>query len=74
MPLMNIPYSAQSYYIFDIMIQVMAFDFLPIAEYVDFGFQKSDPWDHNFEWLGYESSNYIECLGSIAVFATLIMI
>ena len=52
----------------------MAFDVFPIADYVDFGFIRTDPWNSNFEWLGYETSNYIECLGSITIFAALIIL
>ena len=53
------------------MISVVSFDYFPPFEYIDAGF--SDVWAYtaNFEWIGYDSINFLVGLGSIAVFACL---
>ena len=62
------------YFIFDIIIKVMAFDFLPVADFVDFGFRETEPWNSKFDWLGYGSTNFVESLGSIVIFITIIIL
>ena len=54
---------------FQIMISVVSFDYFPPFEYIDAGF--SDVWAYspNFEWIGYDSINFLQGLGSIAFFA-----
>ena len=59
---------AKAYFIYDILIQIVVFDFLPITEMIDFKFQKTDPMNERFVWLGYDSTNFIEQLGSILIF------
>lgn len=49
------------------MIQVVSFDYLPLGDYIDFGFTATDPWSTQFEYLAYESINFVEGLGSIAL-------
>ena len=71
---MKIPFSAKSYFVFDILIQVMAFDILPPAQYIDFNFQQTPFWSEEFEWLGYDSSNFVELIGSILLFGGLIIL
>ena len=41
---------------------------------IDFGFTQSDPWSDQFAWLGYDSSNYVELMGSLLVILLLILI
>ena len=50
---------------FEIMIEVVSFDFFQITEYVDLGMTETDPWSPNFEILCYETVNFIEGMGSI---------
>lgn len=74
LPLNQIVFTPNVYYVFDVLIQVVSFDLLAPADYIDFGFTESDPYSDNFEWLGYESSNLFENLGSIALFASFIIL
>ena len=66
-PLINITFVSMSYFVFDILIQLICFDYLPM-ELIDFGFTETEPWNSRFLWLGYDSANYVELLGSISVF------
>ena len=65
LPLTNISLPANAMECFDIMVKVVSFDYFPIAQIFDFGFTKTEPWSWNFEYLDYESSNFIEVMGSI---------
>ena len=47
------------------MVDVVSFDFFPFTEYIDLGFTPTEPWSQNFEFLKYETINFIEGLGSI---------
>ena len=47
------------------MISVVSFDFFSPTEYFDIGLTETEPWSTNFAWLGYESVNFIEGMGSI---------
>jgi hypothetical protein len=57
-----------AYFIFDILIQIVAFDFLPVTDIVDFGYSPTEPYNEKFIWLGYENSNFIHIMGSITLF------
>ena len=74
LPLIDIPFGANCYFIFDILIQIMSFDFFPVADYIDMGFQATDPWNIRFEWLGYESTNFVVAMGSITIFVSIFII
>ena len=50
------------------MVQVVSFDYFPLTDVVDLGFTPTDPWSINFEYLDYQSINFIEGLGSITIF------
>lgn len=73
LPLINIPLSAKVYFVFDIMIKIIQFDFFPIHEFFDLGFQSTEPWDEKFEWLKYDSTNFIELSGSVLFLLGLII-
>ena len=47
------------------MISVVSFDFFSPTEYFDIGLTETEPWSTNFAWLGYESINFIEGMGSL---------
>ena len=64
MPLIKQPLPANTYYVFDILVKVMMFDLFEVHNYMDFGFTQTEPWDTNYAWLGYETSNYVELMGS----------
>ena len=67
MPLNNIPLPANCYFIFDILIQIVSFDFFPLHEYFDFSFTHTEPWSNSFAWLDYDSLNFIENMGSASL-------
>ena len=69
-PLMNFNVPAPAYFIFDILIQIVAFDFLPITSLINFGYSRTEPFHDKFVWLGYEESNFIHNLGSLSLFLT----
>ena len=51
------------------MIDVVSFDFFSPVEYFDVGMTETEAWSENFEWLRYESINFIEGMGSILLVA-----
>ena len=63
----NIQLPANAMESFDIMVQVLSFDYFPLHEYVDFGFTPTEPWSAAFAYLDYDSINFIELLGSINI-------
>jgi len=73
MPLNNFNVPAKAYFIFDLLIQIVTFDFFNPTDYFDFGFSETDPYTDNYDWLGYGSINNVECLGSILVFQFLVI-
>jgi len=52
----------------------VSFDLYAPADYIDFGFTETDPYSENFEWVGYSTTNFIECLGSIVIFLFLLVL
>ena len=67
MPLANIFLPANTRQYFEILMEIVSFDYFPLTEVIDFGFTKTDPWSKNFEWLSYESINFMENMGSISL-------
>ena len=51
------------------MISVVSFDYFSPTEYVTVDFTETDAYTENFATLGYESSNFVEGMGSIIIFA-----
>ena len=70
-PLTDINLPANLLQTFQIMISFVSFDYFPPFEYIDAGFTEVWSWSPNFEFLGYDTVNFLEGLGSIAVFAGL---
>ena len=68
MPLLNIILPARAFQAFELMFRVVSFDYFPIHEIFDFGFTPTEPYTVNFGWLGYDSINFIEGMGSISLF------
>ena len=67
MPLANIMLPANSMQAFEIMASVVSFDYFEVFDHWDVGFTPTDPFRVNFEWLGYESLNFLEGMGSISI-------
>jgi hypothetical protein len=67
-PMMAIQIPGQAYFMFDILIQIVAFDFLPITSIIDFKFHETQPWHQRFVWIGYGDSNAMSLFGSISLY------
>ena len=52
---------------FEIMASVVSFDYFDVFEHWNVGFTPTDPFRVNFEWLGYETLNFLEGMGSITI-------
>lgn len=74
LPLADIWLPANAHQQFDLMIGVVSFDYFSPTEYIDAGFSEMPSWSENFEWLGYESINFVEGMGSIIIFAAWFLI
>ena len=59
---------------FQIIIDIVSFDFLSPYEIVDPGFTETEAFSPNFDWLGYGSRNFLENIGSIIMFAALLIL
>lgn len=70
-PLANVLLPANCMQVFAVMIEVVSFDYFPFTEYVDLGFTETEPWNVRFSWLGYETINIVEGLGSICILAAI---
>ena len=68
LPLANINLPANTQQSFEIIISIVSFDYFPLTDVVDFGFTETEPQSDKFELLGYETSNFIEGMGSIMLF------
>ena len=66
LPLANISIPANAMGSFDIMIEVVSFDYFPITEIFDMGFSPTESWSTQFEKLNYETINFLEGMGSAA--------
>ena len=49
-------------------MQIVSFDYFEIGEVLGFDFTPTEPFTPNFGWLGYESLNFVENMGSISLF------
>ena len=56
------------------MVKAVSFDYFPVFDHWDVGFTETDPRSERFEWLGYESLNFLEGMGSISIFASIILL
>ena len=53
---------------FEIMQEVVSFDYFQPTEFVSVDFTETSPWSEKFDTLGYGSINFVEGMGSILVF------
>ena len=67
LPLVNMNLPANAEGSFDIMVNVVSFDVFELHKVVDLGFTKTEPWSEKFNYLDYESINFIEGMGSIMI-------
>ena len=54
--------------VFQIMISTVSFDYFPPFEYINVDFTGDWSWSTNFEWIGYDTVNFLVGIGSIAFF------
>ena len=66
----NFPLNAQMFYYF--LTRVISFDFFAPTDYFDFGFTSTEPYSSAYEWLGYETTNFYENIGSVFVIGIII--
>ena len=74
LPLANINLPANLLQTFEVLISYISFDIFPLFEYIAVDFTEVDSWSPNFEWLGYDSVNFLEGLGSIAISASVLIL
>ena len=68
----NFPLNAHRFYYF--LTKVISFDIFNPTDFYDFGFTETGPYYSNFEWLGYESCNFYECIGSVPLIAVILFL
>ena len=73
-PLTDIFMPANVHQIFQNLISMVSFDYFSPTDHYDFGFMETSSWSPNFEWLGFESSNVIESLGSLSIFSCIYLL
>ena len=57
------------------MISIVSFDYLPSPfDFIDAGFSEVWAYSPEFEWLGYDTVNFLLGLGSLLIFAVLQMV
>jgi hypothetical protein len=71
-PLNTITLPANAFFLFKFLAEVVSFDIFEPADHYDFGFTETDPYNEQYEELGYETKNFIENLGSIALIMIII--
>jgi hypothetical protein len=74
LPLNNVLFTNNLYYVFEILISIVSFDLMSPFDYIEFGFGENDPFSENLEWLGYDSVNFFTNLGSIAMFMSFLVV
>ena len=74
LPLADIMLPANALESFDILIGVVSFDYFSPTEYIEFNFTEMPPWSDNFDWIGYGSINFVDGMGSITVFAFILIL
>jgi len=53
---------------------MISFDYFSPFEYIKVDFTEVGSWSPNFEWLGYDSVNFLKGIGSIAIFASILLL
>ena len=70
-PLTDIHLPANLLQTYQIMLSFVSFDYFPPFEYIEVDFTEVWSWSPQFEFIGYDTVNFLLGLGSIAVFAAL---
>ena len=72
LPLNNVNFSNNAFIFFQFLAEVVSFDIFAPTDHIDFGLTETPPFNENYEELGYETSNFYEDLGSIALIGVII--
>ena len=65
LPLFNYPISENNLVWFSTFRKISSFEYLPNEWiYSDFAITKSEPWSKSFDWMGYNSTNFMLLLSS----------
>ena len=68
----NFPLNAHNFYFF--LTRVVSFDVFAPTDFFDFGLTETEPYHSNYEWLGYETTNFYENIGSIIVIGIILLL
>ena len=68
LPLTDIQMPANVLQVFQVTIGITSFDYFAPFEYLDADFNETWSWSSSFEWVGYDSVNFLPALGSIVIF------
>jgi len=74
LPLNNVPYVYPSRETFETLIAFVSFDILPGEAIEAMNMTPTDYWSAEFEFLGYDSCNFLELMGSLGIFAAILLI
>ena len=74
LPLNNVPYVYPCRETFETLIAFVSFDILPGEAIEAMNMTPTDYWSAEFEFLGYDSSNFLELMGSLGIFAAILLI
>ena len=74
LPLNNVNFPNNAFLFFQFLAEVVSFDLFAPTDHIDFGLTETPPFNENYEELGYESTNFYENLGSIALIGIIIAI
>ena len=69
LPLTDINLPVNVLQTFQVIISFVSFDYFPPFNYIDAGFTEVWPFSSNFDWIGYQSVNFLLGIGSIGIFA-----
>ena len=74
LPLNNINIPANVMVLFQLIVQIVAFDFFPFYDHYNPGFTPTEPYSDKFAWFGFDGVNYVEDLGFFIGLLIVIMI
>lgn len=74
LPLNNVPYVYPCRETFEVLIAFVSFDILPGEAIEAMNMTPTDYWSSEFEFLGYDSCNFLELMGSLGVFAAILLL
>ena len=70
LPLVNIDMPGSTFFTFSVLSFVVSFDILPMDDFYESTeiFTPTDAWSERYDFLKYDSINFIVLLGSIVIF------